>query len=74
MWTYASPVGLMSIWLNDNNRYSLKINDEVYGFYHSAAAAADDVRVFETGCFEWDSSEAKCCNVVPAHINEWKKH
>ncbi len=70
MWYYQSPIGLMKIYKNSSGRYSLQIKDNVYGFYHSAAAAADDVYVFATGCHQWDSLNGTLN--PPSSIHEWE--
>lgn len=69
MWVYRSPVGLMRIYRNNSGKYSLQIENTVYGFYSSAVAAADDVFTFSTGCDEWDL----LCGSVdpPTDLSEW---
>jgi len=71
MWHYNSPIGLMKIHINSNRRYSLDINDIVYGSYHSANAVADDVFTQHTGCEEWDEYDTSNLD-VPTDISEWK--
>jgi hypothetical protein len=60
----------MKIFPNNNGKFSLKIGDEVYGFYSSAVAAADDVFTFSTGCTEWD--ELYSTIVPPTDLSEWE--
>ena len=69
MWYYESPIGLMKIYQNRDGRYSLQIQETVYGFYESPTAAADDVYCFATGCDEWDL----LCGTIdpPTDIYEW---
>lgn len=67
MWYYQSPIGLMRIYKNANNRYTLEIAGEKYGFYSSPAKAADDVYTFCTGCHAWDSSN---CD-PPTDLSDW---
>ena len=69
MWLYKSSVGLMRIFLNSNNRYTLEISGERYGFYHSPVTAADDVYTFSTGCSEWDCLSGRIS--PPESIREW---
>ena len=71
MWIYETPIGIMQIYKNHSGHYSLQINNAVYGFYHSAIAAADDVYMFATGCNEWDSME----DIIdpPSSIHEWRQ-
>lgn len=71
MWYYESPIGLMKICKNQAGRYSLQISETVYGFYESPFAAADDVYVFVTGCYEWDSLEGTV--EPPTGIYEWNR-
>lgn len=70
MWYYNSPIGIMKIQFCENQRYTLEINEEIYGSYHSSQAAADDVYNHVTGCYEWDSLDGTISD-VPSGINEW---
>lgn len=70
MWYYKSPVGLMKIYKNSNGKFSLQINETVYGFYNSAVAAADDVYMFVTGCYQWDCLDGTLD--PPTDIYEWE--
>lgn len=70
MWYYKSPIGLMKIYKNTSGRYSLQINGTVYGSYNSAIAAADDVYMFATGCYQWDSLDGTLN--PPTDICEWQ--
>lgn len=69
MWIYESPIGMMMIYRNTQGRFSLRIADDIYGHYHSAVAAADDVYTFSTGCNEWDF----LCGSInpPIDLSEW---
>jgi len=69
MWFYQSPIGPMCIYKNQNNKYSLQINEVVYGFYNSAAMAADDVFAQYTGCSDWDDFDF---TDIPTDIKEWE--
>lgn len=72
MYFYRSPIGLMTIKYNSNTRkFHLIINDECYGLYNSAVAAADDVYTQSTGCMDWDCLEADID--IPTDIYEWSK-
>lgn len=71
MWYYESPIGIMKIYKNHTGRYSLQILETVYGSYESPIAAADDVYVFVTGCYEWDSLDGTI--EPPTDIYEWNR-
>jgi hypothetical protein len=71
MWVYNSPVGRMTIFRNRRGNFSLQISDEVYGFYTSAAAAADDVYTRSTGCTEWDLLKSVDDTMIPMDLSEW---
>lgn len=71
MWLYNSPVGLMRIFFNSSERYSLEIDGTVYGFYHSPIAAADDVYTHSTGCDSWDLLDGNIQD-VPTDLYEWE--
>ena len=73
VFVYKSPIGLMKIFLDSNQRYALAIGDTVYGHYHSPVAAADDVYCFATGCYEWDKLQTKMMLDVPTDIHEWQR-
>ncbi len=62
----------MSIYLDSNYKYALKINDIVYGHYSSPIAAADDVYTHTTGCDEWDLLDGTFMD-APTDIYEWHK-
>lgn len=70
MYRYASPVGLMYI-KHNNGKFDLIINDVCYGSYQSAVAAADDVYVHVTGCYDWDKLDGTIAD-VPTDIHEWE--
>lgn len=74
-WSYKSPIGMLYIVLNANNRYYIVINEQYYGSYHSAVAAADDVFTFSTGCDEWDEHafDSLYQDHVPSDITEWTR-
>lgn len=69
---YKSPIGVMKIHLDSNQRYALVIGDTVYGHFHSPESAADDVSRFVTGCYEWDQLETKMMHDVPTDLSEWQ--
>ena len=71
MWLYRSPIGNIFIKLFQQG-YGIVINNEVYGFYKSAVAAADDVYTHTTGCYDWDKLDCKISD-VPTDIYEWEK-
>ncbi|RDY30321.1 hypothetical protein [Lachnotalea glycerini] len=70
MYYYNSPVGKMSIYQNSSGKYLLNICDIVYGHYVNAVAAADDVYMHVTGCYDWDSLDGSIED-VPTNIKEW---
>jgi len=70
---YKSQVGKMVIGVDRNvNRFALIINDTCYGHYNSAIAAADDVYMHVTGCYEWDLLDGEVD--PPTHISEWERY
>lgn len=71
MWYHQSKVGLIRIFFNGKN-YTLEIDDNVYGYYSRADLAADDVAMFTTGCYEWDSLEGHIHN-FPGDLSEWER-
>ena len=74
MFTYNSPIGLMIIKFDtDSQGYLLIINNERYGLYRSALAAADEVYTHTTGCYEWDSLDCEVLD-APTDIYEWERH
>ncbi len=55
MWIYKSPIGTIKImYSNTNQAFYIIIDNDYYGLYQSAVAAADDVFTFSTGCYKWD--------------------
>ena len=68
MWIYQTSKGIIRIFFNGQN-YSLFVFDDVYGFYPSPIAAADDVYTFTTGNYNWDSLEGII--EPPESIDEW---
>ncbi len=73
MWLYKSPIGVIRIVKSRTGSFSIVINEDFYGTYPSAVAAADDVYTFSTGCFEWDKH---CADIdyqihVPTDIYQW---
>ncbi|MEH6945429.1 hypothetical protein [Bacillus sp. JJ722] len=72
MFTYFSCIGVMKIYLDQyKHQFALSINDTVYGYYHSAGKAADDVYCHVTGCYDWDLLEGTI-NDVPTNLYEWQ--
>lgn len=72
MWLYKSYVGLMCISYDTKlGCYVLVINGARYGLYASAIAAADDVYLHTTYCFEWDELDYDIFN-APSSLYEWK--
>ena len=70
MWVYNSPIGKMVINYDARgNRFKLIINDTWYGSYQSAIAAADDVFMHVTGCYDWDRLDGMI--IDPTDLSEW---
>lgn len=69
MWVYESPIGNIVI-QQIGDRFALVIHEQVYGSYHSAVAAANDVYTFTTGCDEWDLASIDPSK-VPSDISGW---
>jgi hypothetical protein len=72
---YKSPLGLFFIRYNPSmQKWDLGMKDEVFGYYLSTIAAADDVYCQSTGCYEWDSLDiGKILNEVPTDIYQWER-
>ena len=74
MYGYNSPIGPMIIFFDKRvNRFALAINDTLYGHYHSAVAAADDVYCHVTGCDQWDLLDGKIFD-APTDLAEWLRY
>jgi hypothetical protein len=56
-WQYSSKHGVFTIYPTPNGRYTLSLDNEALGFYHSPGAAADDVYMGATGAYEWDADD-----------------
>lgn len=69
MWIYKSRIGPMRIYRKDDG-YALEIASNVYGFYASPEAAADDVASFVTGCYDWDKLDCRISN-YPVDLSCW---
>ena len=70
-WTYRSNVGTFWIKPDGRGRFTLGLNSDALGSYHSAYAAADDVYMCATGYFEWDR---KLSVMEPTDLGEWQTH
>lgn len=70
-YSFVSKVGVFTIRPQRDGFWSLWIGSNVLGEYHSPEAAADDVCMQNTGCFEWDDSELDLLN-IPTDLNEWE--
>lgn len=68
LYYYRSKIGLFRIYPRQG-RYALEINGTIYGTYHSAVAAADDVYTHCTGCYEWDNLDGRVN--APSDLSEW---
>lgn len=72
MWIYHSPVGDLVIKQLPNGKYALLHNGEMYGFWRSPQAAAEDVYTHATGCSNWDLLDCQIDN-APVDLTEWEK-
>ena len=72
---YKSPVGLFFIRYNPSLRkWDLGMEDDVFGYYLTTIAAADDVYCQSTGCNEWDMLDIhNIIGDVPTDIYEWER-
>ena len=73
MWVYHSPIGDFQIRQLSNGRYGLYFADILWGSWHSPEAAADDVYMHETSCYDWDRLDGKL-NQVPSNLSEWERY
>jgi hypothetical protein len=68
MWYFYSPVGTFTIARNSSGGYVLWIDNEQLNTYIGPEAAAEAVRLKNTGFKSWDDLE----NVeAPANLNQW---
>jgi hypothetical protein len=73
IFVYRSPVGIFYITYNQNiEKWALGTDDEVYGYYLSPVAAADDVYCQSTGCYEWDVLDITKLLDAPTDICCWE--
>jgi len=74
-YVYKSPVGVFYIRYNPSlEKWDLGMDDNVFGYYLTTIAAADDVYCQSTGCYEWDSLDAKIItDKAPTDIYEWER-
>ncbi|KAF0112175.1 MAG: hypothetical protein FD149_2475 [Rhodospirillaceae bacterium] len=68
-WTLRTSVGLFWIAPDRDHRYTLGLDDETLGNYHSPGKAGDDVFLHATGHSPWDESSFS----APEDISEWLK-
>jgi hypothetical protein len=75
IYSYKSPVGLFFIRYNTSiKKWELGIEDDIFGYYMTTIAAADDVYCQSTGCNEWDMIDVdKITRIAPTDIYEWKR-
>ena len=75
MWVYKSPIGKIKIIKESENIYYIVFDDNYYGPYSSAVAAADDVYTFSTGYDDWDKhcDSLKYQLDVPTDIYQWER-
>ena len=71
---YYSPVGKFFIKYDFKVcKWILGLGEEVFGFYESTVAAADDVYCQASGCYEWDSMDIdSILEDVPTDIYCWE--
>ena len=58
--------------MSDSSRTQALHNGEMYGFWRSPQAAADDVYTHATGCSNWDLHDCQIDN-APVDLTEWEK-
>ena len=68
-WIYKSPIGTLSIIKQADGRYYLTLDNDYYGPYPSAEAAASDVYTGTTGCSAWDDTDYS--DDAPTDLSEW---
>jgi hypothetical protein len=69
-WKYKSEHGTFTIHQAHDSRWILALDNDSLGSYHSPQAAADDVYVGVTGCFDWDSdTEVE----RPEDLSDWRQ-
>jgi len=72
---YKSPIGLFFIRYNPSvQKWDLGMRDDVFGYYLTTIAAADDVYCQATGCHEWDNLDVNNIqDKVPTDIYQWER-
>ena len=70
MYIYKSPIGTFKI-KEYYGRWQLWFEEEVYGEYESAVAAANNVYLHVTGCDEWDELDGQISD-EPTDIAKWE--
>jgi hypothetical protein len=72
---YESPVGLFFIRYNSSlDKWDLGLEDDIFGYYLTTIAAADDVYCQSTGCNEWGMLDIfKILDKVPTDIYGWER-
>ena len=72
---YKSPVGVFYIHYNPSmEKWDLGMDDNIFGYYLTTIAAADDVYCQSTGCYEWDSLDINIItDKVPTDIYKWER-
>lgn len=66
---FRSVVGVFSIRARSDGRFTLELNGDALGSYHSPRAAADDVYSHHTGARVWDRRRDL---EGPTDISEWE--
>jgi hypothetical protein len=69
MYNFVSPIGIWTI-RHINHKWHLCFDDECYEVHDDPYAAADNVYVHVTGCYEWDSS----IHDAPSDLSEWIRY
>lgn len=72
-WLFDSPIGPIHIVQLVNGMYYIRIDNDLYGAYETAVAAANDVYTFTTGCYQWDchDGDVEFMCLVPSDIHDW---
>ena len=71
MWKYNSPIGTFYIKTLPNGRYGLIYKNEIYETSHTPQAAADNVYLHCTGCYDWDQLDCQILD-APTNLCEWE--
>jgi adenine-specific DNA-methyltransferase len=71
-WTNRLIAGDSLVIMNSLLEWELGMDDEVYGYYITTMAAADDIYCQSTGCNQWDMLDITKID-TPTDIYEWER-